>query len=450
PSGRSRFAIISPVLEDGIPVDGVRFGVENESARLNLNALLQYEMSRKIHVSQGDKPPPSSDKPAQKSARQILMNLPGMTENIADAILDWLDPDNQPREFGAESEYYSMLTQPYAPTNGPLTNIEELLLVRGVTPELLFGRDINRNRRIDFDEASYAIPQVDNSDGSMNQGWAAYLTLCSAEKNVQSNGRPRINLNQKKLQTLYDQLEQTLGSDQADFIVYYRQYGPYKGSDDEGDQQKAPEKKKGSRNQRRRNSDNKPDFKHESHYQFKSVLDLIGAKVRIEGDKNKQPEILDSPFSNSIGEMNSYLPSLMDCTTVNPAAVIPGRININQAPRIVLECIPGITPELVENIIAQRPLDPTTADLSWCNATWLLTSGLVDLAKMKALEPFITCSGDVYRLQTIGYFDDGPPVARIEAVIDNGTQPARVLFWKDISHLGPGFTSEELGVDTSY
>ncbi len=37
------------------------------------------------------------------------------------------------------------LDPPYAPRNGPMETIEELLLVRGVTPELLFGVDANHN-----------------------------------------------------------------------------------------------------------------------------------------------------------------------------------------------------------------------------------------------------------------------------------------------------------------
>ncbi len=61
-----------------------------------------------------------------------------MDVNIADAILDWLDPDDTPRENGAEVDYYAAQNPPYAPKNGPLDTIEELLLVRGVTPELLF------------------------------------------------------------------------------------------------------------------------------------------------------------------------------------------------------------------------------------------------------------------------------------------------------------------------
>ena len=63
--------------------------------------------------------------------------------------------------------------------------------------------------------------------------------------------------------------------------------------------------------------------------------------------------------------------------------------------------------------------------------------------------PYVTCGGDVYRIQAIGYFDDGGVSARIEAIIDASTQPATVLFWRDISHLGRGFTLEELGYVTA-
>ena len=60
-----------------------------------------------------------------------------------------LDADDEPRELGAEIDYYSALAPAYAPKNGPLETVEELLLVRGVTPQLLFGADINRNGQLD-------------------------------------------------------------------------------------------------------------------------------------------------------------------------------------------------------------------------------------------------------------------------------------------------------------
>ncbi len=60
-------------------------------------------------------------------------------KEIVDAIVDWIDEDDQESDHGAETSYYQSLDPPYSAKNGPVTNIEELLLVRGVTPELFFG-----------------------------------------------------------------------------------------------------------------------------------------------------------------------------------------------------------------------------------------------------------------------------------------------------------------------
>ena len=37
-----------------------------------------------------------------------------MTADVADAILDWIDPDDDPRSSGVESEYYQSLSNPYS------------------------------------------------------------------------------------------------------------------------------------------------------------------------------------------------------------------------------------------------------------------------------------------------------------------------------------------------
>ena len=49
------------------------------------------------------------------------------------------------RTNGAKESYYSGLTPPYHCKNGPLDSLEEMLLIKGVTPQLLFGNDKNRN-----------------------------------------------------------------------------------------------------------------------------------------------------------------------------------------------------------------------------------------------------------------------------------------------------------------
>lgn len=60
---------------------------------------------------------------------------------ILDALIDWLDPDDQESEFGAESGYYRSLAVPYASRNGPVLDLAELLLVKGITPGLLYGEN---------------------------------------------------------------------------------------------------------------------------------------------------------------------------------------------------------------------------------------------------------------------------------------------------------------------
>ncbi len=106
----------------------------------------------------------------------------------------------------------------------PPTSIEELLLVRGVTPELLFGYDAVKMGYSSSDAVSAAISGV-ATDGSMDHGWAAYLTLWSAESTLKADGTPKINLNQTDMQTLYTQLNSVLDPSWAEYIVAYRQGG---------------------------------------------------------------------------------------------------------------------------------------------------------------------------------------------------------------------------------
>lgn len=63
---------------------------------------------------------------------------------IVDSILDWRDENNLHRVNGAEDDYYRSLSEPYECKDGYFDTVEELLLVRGMTPELFYGglRDI--------------------------------------------------------------------------------------------------------------------------------------------------------------------------------------------------------------------------------------------------------------------------------------------------------------------
>jgi len=58
---------------------------------------------------------------------------------ILDSIEDWTDPNSDAHLNGAESDYYLNLPQPYVAKNGPFDDVSELLLIRGIKPEIYWG-----------------------------------------------------------------------------------------------------------------------------------------------------------------------------------------------------------------------------------------------------------------------------------------------------------------------
>ncbi|MBI5749416.1 MAG: general secretion pathway protein GspK [Nitrospinae bacterium] len=62
-----------------------------------------------------------------------------MRDAIADSIEDWRDEDSLHRLNGAEEDYYMSLPSPYHCKNGNFDTVEELLMVKGMTTEILYG-----------------------------------------------------------------------------------------------------------------------------------------------------------------------------------------------------------------------------------------------------------------------------------------------------------------------
>jgi general secretion pathway protein K len=70
-------------------------------------------------------------------------------DTIVDSIMDWKDQDNLTRLHGAEDDYYMSLQNPYKAKNADFETLEELLLVKGITPEILYGTEV-KGGVIDF------------------------------------------------------------------------------------------------------------------------------------------------------------------------------------------------------------------------------------------------------------------------------------------------------------
>lgn len=120
-------SLVRMVLED----DSRRWLPDGSERELELwgkklNVVLEDE-SQKLNVNTAK----------EEDLAAVLASL-GVQEPdaLAQAILDFCDWDNAPRPLGAEDDYYLSLTPPYKPLNRPFRRFEELLLVRGMTPEL--------------------------------------------------------------------------------------------------------------------------------------------------------------------------------------------------------------------------------------------------------------------------------------------------------------------------
>jgi len=372
--------------------------VVDEAGKINLNALLQFDSSGKV-------------------AHDMLMQLPNMTEEIANAMLDWIDPSNSTqRSGGAKSDYYAGLNPPYRTKSGPTDSLEELLLVRGVTPQLLFGADTNRNGIIDPEEQNGSATDL---------GWSAYLTFYGRELNVDADGNPRVYINDTDISGLIDKLTTAVGADLANYIVAYRLYGPAQAS-------------KGGKAVTVGGSVNRDQLDTKRKGQsIGSLFELINTSVSIPARDPKMPAITyPSPLNNK-GTQRQLLPLLLDKTTTSRDTEIPGRININTAPEAVLKTLPGLNPTDLQTIVSHRPAD-TSSDPIYQTPAWLLTEANVSPTTLKALERYVTARSQVYRVQVVGYFEGGGPAARVEAVIDtNGGKP-RIVYYRDLSELGKG------------
>jgi len=106
-----------------IPVgDGfVQVLTEDENAKINLNEVVK------------------EDGKVDEKIRDILTRMfeaADVDVEIISAIIDWIDPDDDPLPEGAEDSYYGSLDPPYGCKNAPLDTLSELLMIKGVTDEV--------------------------------------------------------------------------------------------------------------------------------------------------------------------------------------------------------------------------------------------------------------------------------------------------------------------------
>jgi DNA uptake protein ComE-like DNA-binding protein len=230
------------------------------------------------------------------ATQEMLEALPNMTAELAAAIIDWRDEDEDLTSGGAESQTYLLNVPPYSCKNASFETVEELRMVQGCDWDTLFGEDANRNGVLDpnEDDGDDSFPD-DNRDGILDPGLLEYVTVYSREPNTRADGSARINLNADDNRELESLLSQTLGESRAQQILQALRGGP-------------------------------------GQVRFGSELDFY-ARSGMTSDEFSQ---------------------VADALTVTEDEFIEGRINVNTASETVLACIPGIGEDLAAQLVAYR------------------------------------------------------------------------------------------------
>jgi Tfp pilus assembly protein PilX len=455
PNRSTMFSIVSVVPAPGTSASttsqGItyqqQYGVTDEGAKLNINAWAAID-------------------PTGNALYSALLELPNMAANpqIAANIVAYVLPstaaplsNNAP--VGAQSNYYEGLQNPYEAKNGPLNSLDELLLVEGVTPQLLYGNDQNLN----------GLP--DDAQGqAIDRGWQDYLTVNGRELNVNSSGTLRIYLNGSNLNGIYTALQSsTVNSDLVTYIMGAKLYGTTpvtstsstsntSGGGKGGGKGGGPSITQGSISDLNTQITTALQNNSGGGKPITSLAMLLNTQVQFTVGTGKDAKITVVPSPLTTSTLSQYLPTLMDQTTTlgkggSVQVELTPRINVTTASAQVLTMLPVLTASDVANLTSAQA-NLTAGDPATTSGAWLVTSGGLSLSKYSAISQYVTGTSMLYRVQAIGYYSGTEqngsngsnatnwPMARVEALIDTNLGLPRIVYIRDLTSVDNprGFT----------
>ncbi len=363
-----------------------RFGLVDESGKINVNL----------------------------ADEQTLRALPQLTGEQVDALLDYRDPDSDPRPGGAEQDYYDRLPQPYLIKNQPaIFSIEELLLVKGFDGRTVYGEDWNLNGLLEpgEDDGDDRFPP-DNRDGVLDAGLRQVLTATAMHPDLSADGSERVDLN-GPLSAIEALQGQGLSRATLEFIRQVREDGHR--------------------------------FSHPSQL-WKMTYEVTRDPNRPRegrqgprGPGDDEPVVLQSPVT--LDELSAVVDRL---TTDPPRKGPAGRairtstmgqmdLNVNTASATALAALPVIDANLAGRIVdARRGLSAGERE----TIAWLVVQNVVDAETFKKVAPYLEARGYQYRMTVVGY---GVPVGRFrvaEVVLDIAGKSPRIRYLRELTRLG--------------
>lgn len=362
PLGDGAYTVFRPLYDDAATV---LWTPDDEASKINLNT----------------------------ASKAILLKLPNMTEDIVDAIIEWRSTNGGGGSSSAGgNSYYNSLNPPYNSKHQPFETLEELLYVQGMTPELLFGEDFNLNGRLEPNEndSDNSWPP-DNQDGLIDPGLWSLCTVWSVDRNVDAQGKARVNLN-----TATETQLETAGLT-------------------------VPEAQEVARQR--------------TALPFLSVAQLLGGA-------GIPPILTPARFK-----------AVVDHLTVVAGTTVPGLVNINTAPQQVLLCLPGITQDLAVKLMDYRTTPGNDlSNIGWLLNVMdpAVLQPIANLITCRSYQYRIHAVGRVGTPYGAGAGSStqvpGRPGAfrRMVAVFDKLATPnPRLVYWKDQTKLGMPYDPQD-------
>jgi hypothetical protein len=91
-----------------------------------------------------------------------------LASTIEDSILDWCNPNSTAGFSGAKDDYYTHLNPPYYCKGGPIDDLSELLLIKGISPDMYWGSSSTNHSVSAYEQhGSGAFDQPTSGRGGM-------------------------------------------------------------------------------------------------------------------------------------------------------------------------------------------------------------------------------------------------------------------------------------------
>src|SRR5262249_31944343 len=130
-------------------------------------------------------------------------------------------------------------------------------------------------------------------------------------------------------------------------------------------------------------------------FRIQSLFDLVDVRVEIKKTGKSTPTNWLSPLDSHSESFAEQFDKISEYVTTVPLPRVPGRINVDVAPREILMTIPGIEETVVDEILAKRESsNERGGDNKKRSLTWLLTEQVASLEVLRKIAPYITVGGD--------------------------------------------------------